>query len=112
MELPMHWCFVLTFALTSSAWAASTKSVYLLSPEAPDPTLAKTLLEAMAAELGKQQAYRVITDEDVKSVLQVDQTKQLMGCAADRECAAKIQEQTKADLLLATSVGRVGRSLI
>jgi hypothetical protein len=54
----------------------------------------------------------VITREDIKDVLTMEQAKRLMGCEDNTRCIAEATRAVQSDLALACTVGKVGGSVV
>lgn len=77
----------------------------------PEDTAA-TVSEVLAAELGKRKDLDVITSSDVKSLLTLDQTRQLLGCGGDAACFSQLGGLLEAERLISGSIGALGNALI
>jgi len=73
-------------------------------------------IAAIPAQLAKVMAQtttlKVFTSADLKGLLSIEATRELLGCDEDTACLAKLGQQANADLLLSSAVGRVGTTYI
>lgn len=120
---------------SSRAWGEDKKedvpahdpSGPLATPEAPKSVfvLPATLVDLDMTGLGDEIAGWVaevlgprpeiasaVTKREISQQLDAAETQSLVDCTDDSACAARILEQTKADLIVSGSVGRVGRDLV
>ncbi len=74
-------------------------------------TIADSLTDLLVLELQKANMYTVIAQDDLKSLLEHAQVKQLIGVDSEEELA-KVGQQLQADYLLRSSLGKVGATYL
>lgn len=100
------------------AWSAvvqaAPKSVFLAPPKVigADEGVGVSAMAHLATFLGQQSDYQVITTEALKQILDHEKSKEIMGCEQDAACVAKATAATKTDLVIATTIGKVGKSYV
>ncbi|MFH1812176.1 MAG: PEGA domain-containing protein [Pseudomonadota bacterium] len=77
----------------------------------PDSDMA-ALTELIAENLGQMPGLRVLTIADIKETLAHEGNKQLLGCESDEACLARLGSMAHVDLLLSSSLGKVGEELV
>lgn len=73
-----------------------------------DQAVTKGLSELAMAEIQGRHLGECIGSSDIKSMLNLEQSKQLMGCADDASCVAEIGGALGVDLLFAGGITRIG----
>lgn len=73
-----------------------------------DPDLVRTFADAVAAELGKRPGREVRSDAELKSMLNFEASRQLLGCTGDG-CYSEIGKLLDVDQLVAGTVAKLGR---
>src|SRR6185369_12862095 len=79
--------------------------------EGTDPA-AKGLAALLAAEIAKHSTSPVVSADDFAQLTAHVAQRQALGCDADVQCVARASEVAGCDLVVASSVGSVGKSLI
>lgn len=86
------------------------KTLYVRSltvTEGVTPDVGQLLDDRIAFLVGRFRNLRTISDDDVKTLLDVEAEKQVMGCSDDSSCLAEIAEALGADLVLSGRLGRL-----
>lgn len=98
---------------TNTAYAQA-RSVFLAPPSVigVDESVGVTVVASMAAFLGGRDDHRVVTTEELKGILDHEKTKSMMGCEEDTACIAEVSAAANTDLVIATTVGKVGKSFV
>ena len=93
---------------------AAPKSIFLAPPKVigAQESVGVSAMAHLATFLGQQPDYRVMTTEALKQLLDHEKTKEIMGCEQDAACVAKATAATKTDLVIATTIGKVGKSFV
>ncbi|MFH1811317.1 MAG: hypothetical protein ABIJ09_21435 [Pseudomonadota bacterium] len=73
--------------------------------------LAETLTPLLIAELSRRPGISVVSQADVRALMENEARKQAMGCD-DTTCMTEIAGSLGAELLLSSSLGKVGRKWI
>ncbi|MCK5690478.1 hypothetical protein KAI87_14460, partial [Myxococcota bacterium] len=113
--LPLFVVTGLTLIPITPAHAEKPKVVVLeikangLAPEEAK-TLGVNLVNIIAAEVDKL-GYDVFSSNDIKSMLAMDEQKMLMGCS-DVSCLAEIGGALGSELMVNTTLGKMGDSFI
>lgn len=101
------------YASTSTVTADAPRRVFVLPTKAPGAEgLAASVTDALSQALVGRPGLVVVSAEDVNALVQSARAREVLTCEEDGECLARIEEATQADLVLASSVGRVGRELL
>jgi len=77
----------------------------------PD-AIAAPLTAQIAEKLSAWPKYKVTTLADVKDTLTLETTKRLLGCKEDLACVAEASRNMDSDLILSSSVGRIGNQVV
>ncbi len=105
----------LTQAGTSpDADTASPLTVMVLELEAEgvEAAIAATGTAHVAKVVSEHAGLRVLTQNEIRQVLDVERTKQILTCEQDTACIAELADPGAADLLIVGSVGRIGKSYL
>lgn len=96
------------------ASAAEPLSVFVAPPKVigVEEGVGVTAVAAIADVLTRHEGYKVVTSEELKGILDHEKTKAMMGCDEDTACIAEVGAAAKTDRVIATTVGRVGKSLV
>ena len=111
----MRTALVALFLLVgTNAAYAQTRSVFLAPPSVigVEESVGVTVVASMAAFLGARDDHRVVTTEELKGILDHEKTKTMMGCDEDTACIAEVSAAANTDLVIATTVGKVGKSFV
>jgi len=73
---------------------------------------AKTLTERVAEGLANRPGLKITTQADIKDVMALERTRQLLGCEDDKECLTELSRAAKSDYIVSGSLGKVGSSLV
>jgi len=73
-----------------------------------DPSHVRLLNEIMLGEVQRIERFEVFGEADLKSMVEMEQSKQLMGCESDVSCLAEIGGALGADLSLSGAIGALG----
>lgn len=98
-------------ALPALASAAELPRVLVLevrTEQGVTPSVAKLLGELLLADVHASGRYGAIGASDLVTLLDVEQRKQVVGCASDTDCLSEIGAALGADLILDSSVGTIG----
>ncbi|MEQ9500961.1 MAG: PEGA domain-containing protein [Deltaproteobacteria bacterium] len=108
-------CILLALTLVSAdALAEDSRSVFLAKPNVigVEESVGVRAIASMAEALGAREEVRVVTPEELQGVLDLEKTKGLVGCEEDAACVAEVTKASKTDLVIATTVGRVGKTFV
>lgn len=83
-------------------------AVMELSPRGVDPAAASALATEVSNALADLRVFRVITKEDIKRMLQLEQTRQQCTGQADAACLAEIGGALGVEFLVYGEVSRLG----
>lgn len=87
----------------------------LLSPLGDNASIGETTLDAwtgaLASELARSGAYRVMTPRDVRTLVETEELAQLLGCLEAR-CVANLSRTLGADFIVSGQVGLVGETRV
>jgi len=72
-----------------------------------DVEAAKTLTDVLVFEVGKVPGVNVVADAEIKSILGVEQRKQMLGCDEDASCMAELAGALGVDKVVSGSLGRI-----
>ena len=101
-------CCMAGFAAEAAAADGNPSMIVLpLSPQGVSEDVSKSLTELLALELEKTQLYKVISQDDLKALMEHQGVLQMMGEDKEEELV-KLGQKLNADLLLRGSVGKVG----
>jgi hypothetical protein len=73
-----------------------------------DDNLARQVTAWIAEALQGRPAMKVLTSEDLREISDLESSKALLGCENDASCLAELTAATDADLVVSSSVGKVG----
>lgn len=90
----------------------STVMVLDLKAEGVEAPIAESATAQMAAAVAKRPGLRVLTRDELRQIIDVERTKQILTCEQDTACIAELADPTAADLLVVGSIGRVGKSFL
>jgi len=76
-----------------------------------DAKIAAPLTEVLSTEIGRLQKFEVITSRDIATMVGFTAEKQKMGCD-DVSCIAEIGGSLGAELIVGSSVGKVGDTFV
>lgn len=102
-----------TALLTSSVTLADQRlpiAVMELSGQGVDEAAASALTTEVSNTLAQLRVFRVITREDIKRMLQLEQTKQQCTGSVDAACMAEIGGALGVDYLIYGSVAKIGNT--
>ena len=99
--------------LTAPPPAGATRVAFvpLAATAGVDAKEATALSEVVLGSARKRPGVQVVADEEVKSLLSLEQQKQLLGCSEER-CKADLGNALGVDLVLLGSVGKLGESTL
>jgi len=89
----------------ASAPAKVKLAVMDLSPLGVEPAVASTYTQLVGAEINETGLFTVISRQDIKSMLDFEQDRRLVGCEADAACMAEIGGALGVEYVLSGSVG-------
>jgi hypothetical protein len=69
----------------------------------------RAISDTLAGELRQQSAGQLITSDEIKSLLSVEEQKQMVGCSSE-SCFAEIGGALGAERIVSGSIGKVGKS--
>ncbi|MFZ9889484.1 MAG: hypothetical protein ACO3JL_18470, partial [Myxococcota bacterium] len=98
--------FVLFFGSTTS-WAAQIVTLDLKATGGVPPRLAKSLSPVLVAELARREGMSVVSQDDVRALLELEADKAMLGCS-DTGCMTELAGSLGAELLCTSTLGRVG----
>jgi hypothetical protein len=107
--------------LTWSRWLAAAEAVPRekravlvldVHPSGVPEAEAALLGSRVAEEVARRPGLSVMTQADLRAVLSHDQTRVVLGCDSDTSCMAAVAEATSAELVLTSSLGKVGGSFV
>ncbi len=75
------------------------------------PRVAESLSPVLVAELARREGMSVISQADVRALLEHESDKQLLGCS-DASCMTDIAGSLGAELLCTSTIGRVGAEYV
>jgi len=101
-----------TTARASVSEAPVRVMILPIRAEGADVTVARQLDGILATEVSNAGAYEVVTQADIKAVLDLEANRQSLGCDADSECLARVEEAANAELVIAGSLGTIGRERV
>lgn len=80
--------------------------------EGIDENLPRALLSIASGQATQKSAIEVITQNDVKQLLDLEASKQLMGCDADASCMAEIGNAVGVPYIVTGTLAKVGSSYV
>lgn len=86
-------------------------ALYDLESTTVDPTLARVVTDALAAELRKLEGLTVVGMDEIRAMMAMEAEKQLMGCSDD-SCLAEIAEALGVDGIVIGNLAAVGDETI
>lgn len=102
----------LTLCLVSIAHAEEKPKLLVLDLNAPatvDASIAKTLGDAVTAEVSRRGYFQVLSSQDVQTLLGIERQKQLLGCSeTSNTCMTELAGALGAQLTLSGSLGKLG----
>lgn len=102
-----------TSTVAASVAQTAPRRVFVLPTKAPGAeSLAPTVTDALSQALVGRPDLTVVSAEDVNALVQSARAREVLTCEDDEACLARIEEATQAELVVASSVGRVGRELL
>lgn len=100
---------LLLMAASPDAHAAKVKlAVMDLKPLGVEATIASTYTELLASEINETGLFTVISRADIKSMLDFEEDRRLVGCTADAACMAEIGGALGVEYVVSGSVGLLG----
>lgn len=100
----------LLLASAAASWPAHGAQIVALDLKAEgdvSPKLARSLNPILLAELSRIQGMSVISQDDVRALLELESNKQRLGCA-DTGCMAEIAGSLGAELTTASAISTLG----
>ncbi len=97
--------------LSQGAMAAQIVCLDMKPATAGEASLAASLTPILVAEVGRRDGMSVVSQDDVRALLELEQTKQAVGCD-DVSCMADMAGSLGAELLLSSTVSQVGKSIV
>ncbi len=98
-------------ALASPASAAQIVALDVAAAGGVEPTLAEALTSVMLNELSRIEGMSVISQDDVRALLELEANKQALGCS-EASCMTEIAGSLGAELMVSPSLSRVGRTYV
>lgn len=92
--------------------ARNTLLVLDVRPIGVDENAVATLTAQIAEIIAQSSKLAVSTMADIKDMATLERTRQIMGCEEDAACLAEISSAANADLVLTSTVGKVGNSIV
>jgi TolB-like protein len=76
-----------------------------------DASVGESLQGAITQTIARNKSAQVVSSAEVRQLLSLDKTKQLLGCNEDTACVAELTSKLNADLLVNGTVGKIGASV-
>lgn len=94
--------------------AASAKTILALDVRlvGVEETAVATITAQIAIGVALATGLKVLTLADVKDMAALEKTRQVMGCEEDVACLAEISRAVNAELVLSSTLGKVGKSYV
>jgi TolB-like protein len=92
--------------------ARKSFAVLDLDPSGVSKETAVNLTQVLSAELKRIQGATVISRDDIKTMLTLEEDKQLLGCADDTSCVAEVGAALGVEYMVAGHVGKVAGTWI
>ena len=108
-SLPLAGLAACTFA--GSAEAAQIVTLDVAPAAGVEAGVAAALTSVMLNALSRREGMSVISQADVRALLELEANKQMLGCS-DTACMTEIAGSLGAELLIAPSVARIGRTYV
>ncbi len=106
-------CAMASPALAAGKRDARAKLAVLdLTGQSVSKELAASATAVLASELGKLEIFRVISREDIKSMLSLEKAREQLGCEADQQCLAEIGGALGVEYMVAGSIAKLGDSFV
>jgi TolB-like protein len=106
-------CLVFGPAAASAQSTAKVKIAVLdLKEQGVDKALASSASSLLAAELQKLDVFKVISREDIRSMLQFEKDKQTLGCEADSACMAELGGALGVDYTVSGQLAKIGDGFV
>lgn len=102
-------CAALLFS--EGALAAQIVTLDMKPSGGVPPRVAESLSPVLVAELARREGMSVISQADVRALLELESDKQLLGCS-DASCMTDIAGSLGAELLCTSTIGRVGAEYV
>ncbi len=96
---------------TLPAGAAQMVALDMKATGSVKPALAESLTPVLIAELSRRQGISVVSQADVRALLEHEARRQSLGCD-DEKCMAEIAGSLGAELLLSSFLGQVGKKWV
>lgn len=93
--------------ITGSASAAQIVALDLKAGGGVQPALASALNDLLLVELGRREGMSVVSQSDVRALLELEANKQMLGCN-DTSCMTEIAGSMGAELMVASTLAKVG----
>src|SRR5689334_20181392 len=103
---------MLTLVLAATLGAPSTVLVLDLRLVGEAPPGVAALGPEIAELIARSPETKVMTQEDLRTLLQHTQDLQATGCSADEACIAEVARAARSDRVVTGTIGTVGSSLI
>jgi hypothetical protein len=103
--------FAVTLTLALPAAAAQIVALDLQAQGNAPKRLAQALSPLLIAELARREGMSVISQDDVRALLELEAEKQLVGCD-DAGCMADIAGSLGAELLCSSKIALVGKEYV
>ena len=105
---------VATVVLLSVTAVATPSRVIVLDLQANgvDAAAIPSLMTRITHEIAAHPAYQVASVQEVREMLSLDKTRQLLGCNEDSACVGELTGKLNADLMLHGSIGLLGKSYV
>jgi TolB-like protein len=106
--------FFLAVAGPVPAFAEKKSKIAVMSLKAVkvDPGLASNLTSMLTSDLAEMGKFSVMSEEDIKSIMQYESNRVKMGCSEEMTCLAEIGGALGVDLIVTGSLGKVGDTFI
>lgn len=102
---------LLSLLASADAFAAQIVTLDMKPSGGVPPRVAESLSPVLVAELSRREGMSIISQADVRALLELESDKQLLGCS-DASCMTDIAGSLGAELLCTSTVGRVGAEYV
>lgn len=109
--MPRALLVAVVLLLAGHARAAQIVTLDMKPSGGVPPRVAESLSPVLVAELARREGMSVISQADVRALLELESDKQLLGCS-DASCMTDIAGSLGAELLCTSTLGRVGAEYV
>lgn len=105
--------FIITYSSTAAAGVDRPRlAVTNLEARGVDVILARTVTDTITTTLDNQKVFQVISEGEILQIIEMEQTRQQIGCEAMSECLAELAGALGLSLAVSGALTRVGKDYL